>query len=132
MIIESRTRNRRQPTRSQRGFVMVLVMITIMATTALAAVHQRSLTAAIRLEQAQIESERRRLGPTTALAIAVERLHTGDPIDTDGTVEYHLNHTFDGVTTMYRVTYARIGSTWNVTADPDPSAADLDPLPSNL
>lgn len=121
-----------QSRKDRGGFVMVLVMITIMATAAMAAVHQRSLTAAIRLEQARMESERVNLAPRAALAVAVEALHTGDPFDGDGTAEYRLDHTFNGVTTMHRVTYFRVGTTWSVTADPDPSAGSLAMLPANL
>ena len=115
--------------RDRRGYAMLIVMIVIMTMTALAAVHQRQLNAALRIEQARVASEDRVYGSRTVLAIAIDRLRTGNA---PAPVSYSYSHTVGGTTTLYRVTYARAGLNWTVTAEPDASAGFLTPLPASF
>ena len=109
------------------GYAMLIVMMLILTTTALAAVHTRHLNAALRVEQARIRSEQRARGPITVLAIACQRLETGDPISGSS---YRYTHS-DGVD--YRVTFTEVTTeSWQVTADPDPSAVALTALPDSF
>ena len=101
----------------------------ILTMSGMAAVHQRNLNAALRVEQARMESEAYRLGPLTVLAHAIGLFKTGDP---PAPVKYSYSHTVGSTTTLYRVSYAVSGAgdnKWNVTADPDPSAGSLADLP---
>lgn len=112
---------------ARRGYAMLVVMILILTTTALAAVHQRHLSAALRIEQARVESETYAQGPLTVLAIAIDRLKTGDP---PMPVDYSFEQTVAGVTNVYQVSYSVSGTQWIVTADPIASAGLLPPLPA--
>jgi hypothetical protein len=108
---------------------LLIVLIVILTTSGLAAVHQRQLSAALRVEQARIQSENHARGPLSVLAIAIDRLKTGDP---PAPVDYGYAHTVGGTTTLYRVSYAVAGTQWTVTAEPDPSAGALTTLPSSF
>lgn len=106
---------------------MLIVMMLILTTTALAAVHTRHLNAALRIEQARMRSETRARGPITVLAIACQRLETGDP---PAGMDFRHLHS-DGL--QYRVTYNELTSArWEVTADPDPGASSLPTLPDSF
>lgn len=110
---------------------MVVVMVLILTSTAMAAVHARYLTASLRIEQARMKSETRSRGPLTVLAIACQRIETGIP--TTGSVSYRYSHN-DGIqTVLYRITYqATDTNRWTVTADPDPTATTLPMLPQTF
>ena len=108
---------------------MLIVMIVILTSTAFAAVHQRQLGAALRIEQARVLSEEFNLGPVSVLGIAIDLLDTGDA---PAPISYSYDHTVGGVTTTYRVSYARSGNQWTVTADPDASGAVLPTLPTSF
>lgn len=127
MILHSRTTRNRSSCRS--GYALLIVMIVILTTTALAAVHQRQLSAALRLEQARMESEAHAQGPLTVLAVAIDRLKTGDP---PAPVSYRYLHVVGTAATLYRVSYAVAGSQWSVTAKPDPTANLLPSLPASF
>ena len=75
--------NGRQNYHPRRGYAMLIVMIVIMTTTALAAVHQRHLNTALRVEQARVPARTYVNGPLSVLAIAIDRFDTGDPAGTD-------------------------------------------------
>ena len=47
--------------------------------TAMVAVHTRQLNTALRIEQARVRSELHNKGPKMVLAIACDRLETGEP-----------------------------------------------------
>ena len=108
---------------------MLIVMIVIMTTTALAAVHQRHLNAALRVEQARVASEDYVNGPVSVLAIAIDRLNTGDA---PAPVDYSYSHTVGTTTTLYRISYVRAGLNWTVTAEPDPTVGGLPALPASF
>jgi hypothetical protein len=101
----------------------------ILTTTALAAVHQRHLSAALRVEQARVQSEAFSQGPLAVLASAIDRLKTGDP---PTPVDYSYSHTVGTTTTVYRVSYSVSGTQWTVTALPDPAASFLPALPTSF
>ena len=113
----------------RRGYALLIVMIVIMTTTALAAAHQRYLNSALRIEQARVRSEAIARGPRTVLALAVDRLESGDA---PAPVDYSYSHTVAGQTTLYRVSYSVAGTTWTVTAEPDPTAGLLATLPTSF
>lgn len=118
-------RGRRKADRS--GYAMLIVMMLILTTTALAAVHTRHLNSALRVEQARVRSETRARGALTVLAIACQRLETGDPTSGDS---YRYTHS-DGLD--YRITYDEVASDrWQVTADPDANATALLMLPDSF
>jgi hypothetical protein len=108
---------------------MLLVMVIILSSSAFLAVHQRHLSSALRLEQARVQSEIARQGPVSVLAIACQRLETGDPPSPS---QYRYEHTVDTVTTLYRVSYSQAGIQWTVTATPDPSSSSLSLLPTTF
>lgn len=120
-------RRRRRPRRG--GYVLLIVMMLILTTTALSAAHQRHLSAALRVEQARVQSEQRIHGPIAVLAIACARLETGDP---PSTISYRYSHTSEGVTTLYRIDYVSNSPQWIVTAEPDASAGALATLPDEF
>ncbi|MEO1525348.1 MAG: hypothetical protein AAFX06_07920 [Planctomycetota bacterium] len=102
-------------------------MMLILTTTALAAVHTRHLNAALRVEQARMRREAFGRGPTAVLAIACQRLETGDPAPG---ANFRYTHS-DGV--EYRVIYAQVATDrWQVTANPDPGATVLTALPDTF
>ncbi len=112
------------------GFVsLLIVIIVILTTTGLAAVHQKHLTAALRVEQARMESEAHAQGPLTVLAIAIDLLKTGDPA---APVDYSYSHSVGITTTLYRVSYSVAGTRWTVTAEPDATAGLLTNLPASF
>ena len=116
--------------RDQRsGYALLIVMIVILTTTALAAVHQRQLSAALRVERARVESEAHAQGPVTVLAIAIDRLKTGDP---PTPIAYHHWHSTSGGSTLFEVSYDRDGTDWTVTVTPDPDAGLLPVLPDSF
>jgi hypothetical protein len=143
MIAENKIADRRNPGMSHRlnrrrrrvrrnGYALVIVTMLILTMSGMAAVHQRNLNAALRVEQARMESEAYRLGPLTVLAHAIDLLKTGDA---PAPVSYSYAHTVGSITTLYRVSYAVSGAgdnTWNVTVDPDPSAEALSTLPEDF
>jgi hypothetical protein len=108
---------------------LLIVLIVILTTTGLAAVHQRNLSTALRVEQARIQSEAHAQGPLTVLAVAIDLLKTGDP---PAPVEYSYAHTLGATTTLYRISYRVSGTRWTVTAQPDPSAGALAVLPASF
>ena len=114
---------------SRKGYALLIVMIVIMTTTALAAAHQRYLDSALRIEQSRIRSEEMAQGPRTVLARAVDLLETGDA---PAPVDYRYSHTVGTTTTMYRVSYSVAGSVWTVTAEPDATAGSLSILPASF
>jgi hypothetical protein len=121
--------NRRRRRVRRNGYALVIVTMLILTMSGLAAVHQRNLNSALRVEQARMESEAYRLGPMTVLAHAIDLLKAGDA---PAPVSYSYSHTVGSTTTLYRVSYALSGkdkNNWNVTVDPDPSAAWLADLP---
>lgn len=124
-----RKNNRRVGRRASSGYALLIVLIVILTTTAIAAVHQRHLTAALRVEQARIASEAYARGPLGVLAIAIDRLKTGDP---PAPIEYRYEHHAAATTTLYRISYAVAGTRWTVTAEPDPNAVSLSVLPSQF
>jgi len=110
---------------------MLIVMLLILTTTAMAAVHARHLATALRLEQARIRSEARSRGPMMVLAVACQRIETGSPTTSSVSYQYSQNDGFQ--TLLYRVTYQSTGSDkWTVTADPDPTAGTLPVLPASF
>jgi hypothetical protein len=119
----------RIPAAHRRGYALLIVMVVIMTTTALAAAHQRYLSSALRIEQARMRSETLAQGPRTVLALAVDRLESGNA---PAPVDYSYSHTVTGVTTLYRVSYRATGTTWTVTAEPDPTASGLPVLPTSF
>ncbi|WP_182870844.1 hypothetical protein [Stieleria mannarensis] len=121
----------RRPSSRRRGYAMLVVMLLILTTTAMAAVHARQLASALRIEQARMRSETRSRGPMMVLALACQRIETGNP--TTGSVSYQYSH-HDGVqTTLYRITYQSVDTDkWNVTAEPDPLAGSLPSLPASF
>lgn len=127
-VAKPRVFSRRVPG-GRDGYAMLIVLIVILTTTAFAAVHQRQLSAALRVEQARMESEAFAQGPLAVLATAIDRLKTGDP---PAPVEYSFTHTAGGTSTVYRVSYAVAGNQWAVTALPDSTASLLPTLPSNF
>jgi hypothetical protein len=114
----------------RRGYAMLLVMVIILSSSAFLAVHQRHLGAALRLEQARVQSETARQGPVSVLAVACQRLETGDPPSSPA--QYRYEHVVDTVTTLYRVSYSNAGTQWTVTVLPDPSSSSLDLLPTTF
>lgn len=124
---QSRRRGQRR-----QGYALLIVMMLIVTMTGLAAVHQRNLNAALRVEQARMESEAHHLGPLWVIAHAIDLLKTGDA---PAPIQYRYSHTFGGSTTMYRISYDVSGKgddTWHVTANPDPTAGALAELPGNF
>jgi hypothetical protein len=125
----SRRPNRRRRRVRRSGYALVIVTMLILTMSGMGAVHQRNLNAALRIEQARMESEDYRQGPLTVLAHAIDLLKAGDA---PAPVSYSYSHTVGTTTTLYRVSYAVSGAgdeKWNVTADPDPSAGSLADLP---
>lgn len=110
----------------RRGYALLIVLVVILTTTALAAVHQRQLSAALRVEQARMQSEAFSQGPLAVLATAIDRLKTGDP---PTPVAYSYTHLVGTTTTVYRVSYSVAGTQWTVTALPDATAGILPALP---
>jgi hypothetical protein len=125
-----RSPRRRQPPRD--GYALLIVMMLIVTMTGLAAVHQRNLNAALRVEQARMKSESRVQGPLSVLAHAIDLLKTGDA---PAPIEYVHSHTVGSTTTLYRVSYGVSGkddNNWQITANPDPSAGALTTLPDSF
>ena len=107
---------------------MLVVMMLILTTTAMAAVHARHLAASLRIEQARIRSETRSRGPVMVLAIACQRIETGTPTTSSASFQY--THHDGNQSAMYRITYQSTDTnTWAVTAEPDPLATTLPALP---
>ena len=113
----------------RRGYALLIVLAVILTTTALAAVHQRQLSAALRVEQARMQSEAFAEGPLAVLATAIDRLKTGDP---PAPVDYSYSHTVGATTTVFRISYAVAGTQWTVTALPDTTAGLLPALPASF
>ena len=113
----------------RRGYALLIVLTLILTTTALAAVHQRQLSAALRVEQARMASEAFAEGPLAVLATAIDRLKTGDP---PAPVDYSYSHTVGATTTLFRISYAVSGTQWTVTALPDTTAGLLPALPTSF
>ena len=114
---------------SRKGYALLIVMIVIMTTTALAAAHQRYLNTALRIEQARVRSEMMARGSRTVLAHAIDLLESGNA---PAPVDYSYAHTVAGTTTLYRISYGMTGTTWTVTAEPDPTAGALTTLPASF
>ena len=108
---------------------MLIVLIVILTTTGLAAVHQRHLSTALRVEQARVQSEAHAQGPLTVLAVAIDLLKTGDP---PAPVDYSYLHTVGTTTTLYRISYSVSGTQWTVTAEPIASVGTLTTLPGSF
>jgi hypothetical protein len=119
----------RQGRSGRGGYALLIVLIVILTTTGLAAVHQRHLSAALRIEQARIQSEAHAQGPLRVLAVAIDLLKTGDP---PAPVDYSYSHVVGTTTTLFRVRYAVSGAQWTVTAEPDATAGALTPLPASF
>ncbi len=110
---------------------MIVVMMLILTSTAMAAVQMRHMNTALRIEQARVRSESRTQGPVTVLAIACSRLETGDPPGND--VSFRYNHDDGFQTSDYRLRYRQIApGRWSVSADPDPSSSTLMLLPDRF
>ncbi len=108
---------------------MLIVLAVVLSTMALAAVQIRYLDSATRIQQASMRSTAYSDGPLTVLAIAIDRLDTGDP---PTPVSYRFDHTVDGIPTVYRIDYAYTLDRWTITANPDPTATPLALLPANF
>ena len=113
----------------RRGYALLIVLALILTTTALAAVHQRQLSAALRVEQARMASEAFAEGPLAVLATAIDRLKTGDP---PAPVDYSYSHSVGATTTLFRISYTVSGTQWTVTALPDTTAGLLPNLPASF
>ncbi|PNY35702.1 hypothetical protein C2E31_16575 [Rhodopirellula baltica] len=108
-----------------------MVMILILTSSALAAVHSRYLTTALQIEQARIKREAFVHGPVSVLAIACQRLETGDPPATS--FDFRFDADIDNSNRIYRVTYQRLNaSQWTVSAREDADALSLPPLPKSF
>lgn len=121
-----------RPNPRRSGYALLIVMMLIMTMTGLAAVHQRNLNTALRIEQARMQSESRVHGPLSVLAHAIDLLKTGDA---PAPIDYSFSHTYESTTTLYRVSYDVSGkgdNKWQVTANPDPSAIGLPALPDSF
>ncbi|MEM9588091.1 MAG: hypothetical protein AAGA03_12490 [Planctomycetota bacterium] len=118
----------RAPAR-RSGYALLIVIVVLMASTALAAIHQRHLSSGLRIEQARIQSERERLGHLTALGIAIDRLETGRP--SPGS-RYGYEHQLDGESIWYAIQYDLTGTDWSVTATADPNASSEAILPASF
>ncbi|NND96640.1 MAG: hypothetical protein HKN47_04845 [Pirellulaceae bacterium] len=119
----------RRAAKRRRGYALLLVMVIILTSTAFAAVHQRHLSAALRLEQARIASEDYNAGPVSVLAIACDRLESGDP---PPSTNYRYSHTVNGNTQLYRISYTVSGTQWTVVAEPDATAGSYPLLPASF
>lgn len=121
-----------RPHPPRNGYALLIVMMLIVTMTGLAAVHQRNLNSALRIEQARVESENRTRGPLSVLAHAIDLLKTGEA---PAPIDYRYFHTFGSTKTLYRVSYSVSGKNnekWFVTANPDPTASSLAPLPDSF
>ncbi|TWU08184.1 hypothetical protein [Stieleria varia] len=124
-----RMTKRRKQSKRRDGYVMLIVMMLILTTTAFAAVHQRHLASALRIEQARMLSEDRIAGPVAVMAVACERLESGQPPSPSA---YQYTQTVRGTAVLYRIDYQLNGSRWTVSANPDPSATGLAVLPASF
>lgn len=115
--------NRKRKARS--GYALLIVMIVILTTSALAAVYQRHLSTALRIEAKRIESEQHATGPITVLGLAIKAMNDGDP---PAPIEYSYSH--DSI--LYRISYVQSGTGWVVTANPDETATALPSLPASF
>ncbi|QDT13319.1 hypothetical protein [Planctomycetes bacterium K23_9] len=127
-IQRNQIRNSRTATK-RRGYAMILVMVIILSSSAFVAVHQRNLSAALRIEQARILSEEHRRGPVSVLAVACSRMETGDP---PAPIQYRYEHIVNGVPTLYRISYSNVATEWTVNAVPDAGAVGLTELPASF
>ena len=110
---------------------MVVVMMLILTSTAMAAVQMRHLNSALRIEQARQKSEALARGPKLVLAIACARLESGNPPGT--TVAYQYHHNDGAQSQLYRVEYAENPTNrWAVSVEPDASATALPTLPDSF
>ena len=127
--VNRRTEPALRHARRRGGYAMLLVMVIILTSTAFVALHQRHLNSALRIEQSRMRSETFRAGPVSVVAVACERLETGDPASP---VSYRYDHSVDGLTTLYRVDYELVGTQWTITAEPDSAALLLPDLPASF
>ena len=101
--------------RNRSGYAMLIVLAVVLSSTALATIQMRYLDSALRIERARMESEEYSSGSLSVLAIAIERLQTGDP---PMPVDYGYEHTVSGISSWYQVTYTSTAGQWTITAEP--------------
>jgi hypothetical protein len=119
----------RNHNKNRRGYAMLIVLAVVLSSTALATIQMRHLDSALRIERARMEAEEYSSGSLSVLAIAIERLQTGDP---PTPVNYGYFHTVAGVSTWYQISYASVTDQWTVTATPDSNANLLPVLPASF
>ena len=125
-LISNLEGNRRRP---RQGYAMLIVLIVVLSTSALAATQMRYLDSATRIERARINAEDYSNGPLTVLAVAINRVQSGDP---PNPAAFRYSHNVGTATTLYRIDYSRVRDDWTVTATPDPNAGSLAQLPGSF
>ncbi|KAA1262191.1 hypothetical protein LF1_47530 [Rubripirellula obstinata] len=115
--------------RNRGGYAMLIVLAIVLSSTALATIQMRHLDSALRIERARIEAEEYSAGSLSVLALAIDRLQTGDP---PTPFNYGHLHTTAGASTWYRISYAKVIDQWTVTATPDVDASALLLLPASF
>ena len=119
----------RNKARNRGGYAMLIVLAIVLSSTALATIQMRHLDSALRIERKRMEAQEYSAGSLSVLAIAIERLQTGDP---PTPIDYGYLHTVAGTSTWYRIRYANATDQWAVNATPDPSAEKLAILPASF
>lgn len=119
--------------RSHRGgFAMLMVMVVLIAMLGMAAVHQRRLSAALRIEEAVVAAEARHHGPLFALAQALEVAETGAPPSNPALYGLQFVAAGDTQPQDYSVRYIRDGREWTVDVQRVDDASGLTPLPRHF
>ncbi|QEG38578.1 hypothetical protein UC8_05350 [Roseimaritima ulvae] len=111
---------------------MLIVMVVLIAMLGMAAVHQRRLSAALRIEEAVVAAEARHRGPLFALAQALEIAESGPPPNNPSI--YGLQFVAPGETQRqaYSIRYTRTGSQWTVDVQRIDDASGLLALPTHF
>ncbi len=121
---------RRRPARG--GFAMLIVMVVLIAMLGMAAVHQRRLSAALRIEEAVVAAEERHRGPLFALARALEVAETGTPPSNLAVYGFQFVPAGQTQQQAYAICYTRAGSQWTVDVQRIDDASSLPPLPAHF
>lgn len=111
---------------------MLMVMVVLIAMLGMAAVHQRRLSAALRIEEAVVAAEARHRGPLFALAQALEVAETGVPPSSPALYGLQFVAAGDTQPQDYSVRYTRAGSEWTVDVQRVDDASGLTPLPTHF
>ena len=119
----------RQRAKNRKGYAMLIVIAIVLSSTALATIQMRHLDSALRIERARMDAQAYSAGSLSVVAIAIERLETGDP---STFFDYGYSHTVGGNQNWYRIDYDNTVDQWTVNATPDPTAAKLWRLPSSF